>query len=418
MDAAAVHPRRVLLPLGLAVCLSLFGDLTLYAVLPSQRATVGLSLASVGIMPGANRVIRIPGNPIVGALYDRVGRRRLFLLGMLLGVVSTLGYGVVRGFLPFLLARLMWGVAWTLINVGGMTMVQDITHRANRGRLTGIYNAWMLVGFAVGPLLGGFMVDTLGFHVTMRLYAATTAVGFLVALLGLPETHTPGAGGRNPGADSRPPIALGQRLTDTVIRGARVLRQNPRLLSVMLLTVIYQFVGEGVALSTLNLLMDERFGAHVTLGTVVLGVATATGILSAFRSLVAGGTGPLAGHLSDHRNERGLVLVGSLVLGAVGFGLLGLVQSLPGIVIAVAIGAVSAGGGMAGLTAAIGDLAPSDRRGAAMGAYATAGDIGAATGPFLAYALILVVPLAWVYALCAIAFVMGMGLLHRLYNRD
>ncbi len=418
MDSSALHPRRVLLPLGLAVCLSLFGDLTLYAVLPSQRATVGLSLASVGIMLGANRVIRIPGNPLAGALYDRVGRRRLFLLGMLLGVISTLGYGVVTGFLPFLLTRLTWGVAWTLINVGGMTMVQDITHRANRGRLTGIYNAWMLVGFAVGPLLGGFLVDTLGFRVTMRLYAATTAVGFLVALLGLPETHSPGAAARNPDADSLPPIVLRQRLADFAMRGRQVLMQNPRLLSVMLLTLIFQFVGEGIVLSTLNLLMDERFGARVTLGTLVVGVATATGVLSAFRSLVAGGTGPLAGHLSDHRNERGLVLVGSLILGAVGFSLLGLAQSLVGIVIAVAIGAVSAGAGMAGLTAAIGDLAPSDRRGAAMGAYATAGDIGAAAGPFLAYTLILIVPLAWVYGLCAVTFLVGIGLLHRLYNRN
>ncbi len=45
-------PRRVLLPLGLAVCLSLFGDLTLYAVLPSEREAIGLSLAAVGVMLG------------------------------------------------------------------------------------------------------------------------------------------------------------------------------------------------------------------------------------------------------------------------------------------------------------------------------------------------------------------------------
>ena len=95
------NPRRVLLPLGLAVCLSLFGDLTLYAVLPSQREVVGLSLASVGVMLGINRLIRLPGNPLIGARFDRVGRRRLFLLGMALGTCSTLGYGLVTGFLPF-----------------------------------------------------------------------------------------------------------------------------------------------------------------------------------------------------------------------------------------------------------------------------------------------------------------------------
>lgn len=53
---------RLLLPLGTALALSLTGDSTLYAVLPNQTATVGTSLAAVGAMLGANRLIRIPGN--------------------------------------------------------------------------------------------------------------------------------------------------------------------------------------------------------------------------------------------------------------------------------------------------------------------------------------------------------------------
>jgi len=42
-------PSRILTPLGLAVCLSLFGDLTLYTVLVTQLDQVGLSLAAVGV---------------------------------------------------------------------------------------------------------------------------------------------------------------------------------------------------------------------------------------------------------------------------------------------------------------------------------------------------------------------------------
>ena len=403
------NPRRVLLPLGLAVCLSLFGDLTLYAVLPSQREVVGLSLASVGVMLGINRLIRLPGNPLIGARFDRVGRRRLFLLGMALGTCSTLGYGLVTGFLPFLLTRLLWGIAWTLINVGGMTMVQDISTRANRGRLIGIYHAWMLVGFAAGPLLGGFLVDTVGFRTTMQLYAVTAAAGLLIAVLALPETQPERA---DAPLEERPVWAPGalQRIQGT-------LRRNPRLLAVLLLTLIFQFVGEGIALSTLNLLLTERFGPQVTVGALALGVASATGVLSALRSVIAGSTGPLAGLLSDRRNERGFVLMGSLMSGAVGFALLGMARSLPLIVLAIILSAASAGAGMASLTAAMGDLAPTRRRGAVMGAYATAGDIGSAAGPFLAYALVLVMPLAWVYAICAGAFLIGILLLQRLYHR-
>ena len=183
--------ERVLLPLGLAVCLSLFGDLTLYAVLVTQLDVVGLSLGAVGIMLGVNRLVRIPGNPLAGVLFDRWGRRPLFLLGMLVGVVSIVGSALLRGFWPFLLTRLGWGMAWTLINVGGMAMVLDVSTRANRGRLTGIYNTWMLAGLALGPLVGGLLVDTLGFRPALLICAGTCALGLAIAAVALPETSPP-----------------------------------------------------------------------------------------------------------------------------------------------------------------------------------------------------------------------------------
>jgi len=143
---------RLLLPLGTAIGLSLAGDSTLYAVLANQTAVVGIGLASVGILLGANRLIRIPGNPLAGALYDRVGRRPLFLLGLSLGVLSTAAYGWARGFWAMLAARLLWGIAWSLINVGGYTMVVDRSTSADRGRMTGLYQTSYLLGLAVSPL--------------------------------------------------------------------------------------------------------------------------------------------------------------------------------------------------------------------------------------------------------------------------
>lgn len=94
-------PSQILVPLGLAVCLSLFGDLTLYAVLVTQLDVVGLSLAAVGVMLSVNRLIRIPGNPLTGVLLDLWGRRRLFIFGMVLGAYATVGdVGSMAG--PFL----------------------------------------------------------------------------------------------------------------------------------------------------------------------------------------------------------------------------------------------------------------------------------------------------------------------------
>ncbi len=399
----APPPRRVLPPLGLAVCLSLFGDLTLFAVLVSQLDIVGLTLGAAGVMLGVHRLIRIAGNPVAGLLYDRWGRRPLFLAGMLLALLSTTGYGLARGFWPFLVARLAWGLAWMLINVGGMAMVLDVSTRTNRGRWMGIYNTWLIAGLALGPMVGGLLVDAVGFRPGILACAGITAAGLAVALIALPETALMRPAGTK---DARQ--ALGGK---SLRRWAGLLRANTGLLQAAALYLIVQFTGEGVVLSTVSLLLQQRFGEQVALGGLVLGVASAGGLILGLRSLLAGTAGPLAGSLSDTRAVRRPVIAGGLVAGLIGFSLMAYAGSLVPIILGVALGAAGSGAVLATLAALVGDLTPPGRQGAVMGMYAAAGDVGSTAGPFLAFALVSVIDLQWVYLVCSVAFLIGLGLI-------
>ncbi|MCD6344551.1 MAG: MFS transporter [Anaerolineae bacterium] len=399
--------RRVLLPLGMAVCLSLFGDLSLYAVLAGQADMVGLSLAAVGVMLGANRLIRIPLNPLAGAFFDRFGRRRLFLLGMTIGTTSVAGFGIARGFWPFLLTRLGWGIAWTLINVGGMTMVLDITTPTDRGRLAGIYNIFMLLGLALGPLVGGALVDTLGFQPAMFICAGLGLLGLLVVAFALPETGRPEGSGSASGTTQPHVHSSPQEWVRRVRYG---ILGNRQLRTTFGLYLITQLAGEGIVLSTVNLLLQQRFGQVVSLGTLSLGVATVSGLILSLRSLLAGVTGPVAGHLSDAGAGRRPIIVTSLVLGTAGFALLAFANTLPAIVLGVVLSAVSGGAALVSLAAQIGDQTRPGQEGITMGAYATAGDIGSTAGPFLAFTLVSLTGLRWVYLICSLAFVGGLVL--------
>jgi MFS family permease len=410
---------RALTPLGLAMSLSLFGDLTLYAVLVTQLDGVGLSLGAAGVMLGVNRLIRIPGNPLAGFLLDRWGRRHLFILGMLLGVFSTASYGLVRGFWPFLVGRLAWGIAWTLINVGGMAMVLDLSIQSNRGRLMGIYNAWQMAGLAISPLVGGFLVDAIGFRPAMLACAGLTAAGLAVAALALPETSLPGHPPLKGAGDAERRDGTPSGFVPLVLfKGWQThLRANRGLLTAAGLFLIIQFAGEGLVLSTASLLLQQRFGPSIALGSLALGVASAGGILLALRSLLASVIGPPAGHLSDGHTGRWPVIAGSLALGMLGFGLLASAASLWLVVLGVAVGAVSTGAVAAALTAYVGDLTPPGRQGVVMGAYATAGDLGSTAGPFLAFALLAVLDLRWVYWLCTLAFLAGLWMIWNLHSQ-
>lgn len=403
MTAAAPRPvpRQVLLPLDLAVCLSLFGDLALYASLVTQISVVGLSLGAVGIMLSVHRLIRIPGNPLAGLLFDRWGRRRLFVMGMLLATASTAGHGLVHGFWPFLLSRLAWGIAWTLIHVGGLSMVLDVSTPADRGRLTGLYNTWMLLGLALGPLVGGMLVDGLGFRPAMLTCAGLTALGLAVAAVALPET-VPLASQSTPGPGLPPRLSNLRRQANTWLRA------NRGLVTASSLYGMAQFAGDGVALSTISLLLQKHFGDRVGLGELTVGIASAGGGLLALRSIIAAAVGPLCGGWSDRQLGRWPVIQGSLVIGIIGFGLLFFSSSLWVIVLGVALGAVSAGAALATLAATVGALTPTGRQGAVMGIYNAVGDIGSTAGPFVAFGLLSLVDLRWVYLICALIFLVGL----------
>lgn len=396
-----VAPARVLWPLGAAVCLSLFGDLTLYAVLPSERQQVGLAISAVGVMLSVNRLIRIPSNALVGALVDRIGRKPVFVVGMLIGSLATLSYGVVRGFWPFLVARLGWGLAWTLLNVSALTMVMDISDADSRGRLNGLFRVWLLAGFAIGPLLGGFLVDDLGFRITMRLYAGLAAMGLIIAFLALPETGPD----RRPEPERASTAGIMRRLLGLYGRGLRLIFQDLDLVVLMVAFLAVQFAGEGMALSTINPLLQERFGTRVTVGMVTLGVASASGLLSALRSLVAGLTGPLAGWVSDLLAKRRAVLLGAFALGIAGFVALAVGRSPTVLLLGVLLAAVSNGAGLTVLAARLGDLMPPGQEGVVMGIYATAGDVGSTLGPVVAFGLLPILNVGRIYLLSA--FLLG-----------
>ena len=158
-DKTSLRPSRVLFPLGLGTALSLMGDATLYTVLPTHTSEVGIALGSVGIILGVNRAVRVFLNSPAGLAYDRWPRRRLFVPALFIGALSTMVYAATHGFWPLLVGRLLWGLAWSGIWVGGATIILDVTTDQDRGRWTGLYQTWFFLGAALGAFAGGLLTE-------------------------------------------------------------------------------------------------------------------------------------------------------------------------------------------------------------------------------------------------------------------
>ena len=388
-NEASIHPRKVLFPLGLGTALSLMGDGTLYTVLPTHTAEAGIALSSVGIILGVNRAVRLFLNGPAGLAYDRWPRRRLFVPALFIGALSTAVYAATRGFWPMLIGRLLWGLAWSGIWVGGATIIMDVTTGQDRGRWTGLYQTWFFLGAALSALAGGLLTDWLGYGATMWFGAAVTGVGGVIALILLPETRR-----ARPNPGDSPVEEIKPRL-----------RANRGLWVAASLQGINRFVIAGVFAATMGLLVQDWLSST----SLTLGVATLTGLLMAGRTLLSVVAAPLAGAASDRLGSRWGVAAWGLAIGVVSMALVAWGEPVA-ILAGVSLGAVAGGSIQALVTALTGDLVSQAQRGRAIGLLHTAGDLGSAIGPPAAYALIPWIELQGVYLLCAGLFAVGLVL--------
>ena len=359
------------------------GDATLYIVLPTHTAEAGIPLASVGILLGVNRAVRLLTNGPAGVAYDRWPRRRLFVPALFLGALSTALYAATRGFWPLMVGRLLWGLAWSGIWVGGATVILDVTTGQDRGRLTGLYQIWFFLGAGFGALAGGLLTDRVGYTATMWIAAGLTALGGLAAWIWLPETR-------------------GMRESNAALRSnwdGPKLGANRRLWLAASMQAANRFVVAGVLMATMGLLVQDRLGA----GGALLGVATLTGLLTAGRTSLSMLAAPVAGAASDRLGSRWRVSAWALAIGAAGMALV--TQSAPAAILTgIALAAAASGGIQTLATALTGDLVSQEQRGRAIGLLHTAGDLGSAIGPPVAYALLPRLSLTGVYGVCAALF--------------
>ncbi len=396
---------RIIIPISIGTGLSLIGDSSLYTVLPTHLDDAGITLATIGIVLSANRFIRLFLNGPMGWIYDRSARRKLFIPSLFLGALSTFVYAVAPDFLPLLLGRLLWGLAWAGIWVGGNTIVLDITDHGNRGRWVGIYQVSFFLGAASGAILGGVLTDWLGYRTAMALEAALSLAGATYAWIGLPETSGFRTGTSHPQAGSVDPV-----------RPAQVRKHQgsiEELLSAISLMGVNRIAAAGILPATLGLYLLQQFGDTITAAPSRLGIASLTGLGLGGTTLLAMLTVPIVGRVSDRVPTRWQIIAVGLVAGLSGYMLLS-IGSPATIIIGLLLAAVMSGSNTGLSTALVGDLVPEGKTGRFLGVLFTVGDLGSALGPLVVFALLPYMDIQSIYIITA-ALLLCMALISGLF---
>ncbi|PYC88392.1 MFS transporter [Streptomyces tateyamensis] len=122
-----------------------------------------------------------------GAAGDRFGRRRTFQTGLVLFTLGSLLCSVAPGLGTLVAARMAQAVGGSMLNPVAMSIITNtFTEPRERARAIGVWGAVAGVSLALGPLLGGLLVDTVGWR---GVFWATVPVG--LAALALCARYVP-----------------------------------------------------------------------------------------------------------------------------------------------------------------------------------------------------------------------------------
>lgn len=374
------------------------------AFLPLQLREMGVPAADigqlVGLLTACQFLLGIPLVPVWGVLADKYSRKAVIIR-------SALVEAVVFGALA--LSATPWQVAVSLLLVGFqlgnsgvmLAALRDVTPAGRLGTVVALYGASQAIGFAVGPALGGIMID--GFGLSLQaVFGLSSALSVAMAVLLLVASRE-----IRPAVIPRGPLLV---LAADAVRGVFSDRRTRRLFAVLGLALL----ARQMVSPFLPLLVVEIAGTGP-------GLASTVGFVVGTAALVGALVSPLSGALGDRVGFRPVLAV---ALGAAAIVLL-LMPLSPGVgVLAVLVA------GFAAFSAATSAMVfglvavetPAERRSATLNLVYTplyvAGIIGPAVGAVAAgitlgavfvvgaiiTALAAVVVLAWTRRRVAVSF--------------
>lgn len=162
---------------------------TVSVALPAMQADLAAGVAGIQWIVNAYTLLLASLILLGGSLGDRYGRRRVFMIGVAIFAVASLASGLAPNLLFLIAARAVQGVGGALLTPGSLAIITACFQGAERGRAIGLWAGFSALTAALGPLVGGWLVDAFSWRWVFFILLPIAALVLFVSWRRVPESR-------------------------------------------------------------------------------------------------------------------------------------------------------------------------------------------------------------------------------------
>ena len=217
-----------------------------------------------------------------GATADRVGRRRVFQIGLATFTAGSALCSLAPGLGWLVAFRMIQAVGGSMLNPVAMSIITNtFTERTERARAIGVWSATYGLSMSLGPVVGGLLVDSIGWRGTFYVNIPVGLAAIALTARFVPESRAPRPRRPDPGGQALIIVMLGS-LTYAIIEGPARGWRSPVIMALFAVSAAALAAFVAYEARRAEPVLDPRFFRSAPLAGAVLTAISATAAVGGF----------------------------------------------------------------------------------------------------------------------------------------